>query len=117
VLDSFHEEFSIRYPQYRFFHIYPGLVSSENFDYDLFPGFMKYVAWLGMKVIGQTPDQFAPAAVYILASPDASKTLGPNNKYFNWKLSPGKLGNWAANPKNREALWEKLLEIIGEKSQ
>ncbi|KAJ7507040.1 hypothetical protein B0H11DRAFT_1849552 [Mycena galericulata] len=114
VLDSFHEELNIRYPQYRYFHMYPGLVSSENFDYNLFPGFLKYGAWLGMKLIGQTPDQFAPAAVYILAAPDAEKTLGPG-KYFNWKLAPGKLGTWPQNPKNREALWEKLKEIIGEK--
>ncbi|KAJ7476357.1 hypothetical protein B0H11DRAFT_2281706 [Mycena galericulata] len=38
VLDSFHEELNIRYPQYRYFHMFPGLVSSENFDYNGFPG-------------------------------------------------------------------------------
>jgi len=91
-----------------------GLVSSENFAFDFFPVILRPAAWLGMQLIGQTPDQFAPAPVYILVSPDAEKALGAGQRYFNWKLSPGKLGKWPANPQNREALWEKLKEIIGE---
>ncbi|KAJ7436911.1 hypothetical protein B0H11DRAFT_1830481 [Mycena galericulata] len=69
VLDSFHEEFNIRYPQYRYFHMFPGLVSSENSDYSLFPGFLEDEVRRGMILRGQTPDQFAPAAVYMSLIP------------------------------------------------
>ncbi|KAJ7644758.1 hypothetical protein FB45DRAFT_898616 [Roridomyces roridus] len=115
VLDAFHEQLTQRYPQYRYFHISPGLVSSEQFDYNLFPGWLSWVAWLGMKLTGKTPDEFAPAVVYILAAPTASETLGPTNRYFKSNLAPSVLGKWAADKGNRERCWDKLCEIVGER--
>ncbi|KAJ7628850.1 hypothetical protein FB45DRAFT_45064 [Roridomyces roridus] len=113
VLDSINEEFSIRYPQYRYYSLWPGLVSSEEFSLSKFPGFLKYVAWVGMKLIGTTPDQYANVPVYILVAPDAEKTLG-NGRYFDYKLNSTKIGSWASEKRNREALWDKLTGIIGE---
>ncbi|KAJ7714794.1 hypothetical protein B0H16DRAFT_513855 [Mycena metata] len=113
VLDSFIEEFNTRYPAYRFFHLWPGLVNTENFTYDEVPGYIKYMMWLGMQLIGTTPDKYAPLPVYILTSPDATQTLG-SGMYFDYKLNPGKLGKWAGDVKNRKALWPVLMEIIGE---
>ncbi|KAJ7660571.1 hypothetical protein B0H17DRAFT_1095066 [Mycena rosella] len=110
VIDAFYEEFNIRYPQYRYFHLYPGLVNTEDFDYNLFPGFLKYGAWLGMKLIGTTPDQYANLPVYVLTAPPEST----KDRYFTSTLAPGTLGKWAADKGNREALWPKLLDIIGE---
>ncbi|KAJ7168964.1 hypothetical protein C8R46DRAFT_1350424 [Mycena filopes] len=113
VLDSFIEEFNIRYPTYRYFHLWPGLVNTEHFTLDEVPGYVKYLMWLGMKLIGTTPDQYAAIPVYILAAPDARETLGPG-MYFDYKLNPGKLGKWPSDEKNRKALWGVLMEIIGE---
>jgi hypothetical protein len=50
----------------------------------------------------------------ILASPEAQRTLG-SGKYFDRRLNPTPLGKWASDSKNRQALWEKMAEIIGEK--
>ncbi|KAJ7500035.1 hypothetical protein FB451DRAFT_1207291 [Mycena latifolia] len=108
VLDAFHEELNLRYPQYKYFHLYPGLVSSENFNFNEFPGFLKYGAWIAMKLIGTAPDEYAPLPAYILTAPSIS------GRYFGHKLGPGRLGKWAAEAKNREALWQKLLDIVGE---
>ncbi|KAJ6496409.1 hypothetical protein C8R45DRAFT_1211973 [Mycena sanguinolenta] len=113
VLDSVTEELSIRYPQYRYYSLWPGLVQTEEFNFNLVPGYIKYLMWLGLKLIGTTPDQYAAFPVYILAAPDAQKTLG-SGKYFDRVLKPTELGAWAKIPKNREALWGKLMEIIGE---
>ncbi|KAJ7935842.1 hypothetical protein B0H13DRAFT_2304336 [Mycena leptocephala] len=114
VLDSCFEELNIRYPQYRYFSLLPGLVKSEQFDPSFAPGFLKYAMWLGIRLIGLTPDQYANFPVYILASPDAERTLG-SGKYFDRQLNPTQLGKWSKDPKNREMLWGKLKEIIGEK--
>jgi hypothetical protein len=91
--------------------------------------------WLGIRLIGLTPDQYANFPVYvsrdfplivlhylsmllassqILASPDAERTLG-SGKYFDRQLNPTQLGKWSKDPKNRVMLWGKLKEIIGEK--
>ncbi|KAJ6453186.1 hypothetical protein C8R45DRAFT_1112690 [Mycena sanguinolenta] len=106
VLDSVTEELSIRYRQYRYYS------QTEEFNLNIFPGYIKYLMWLGLKLIGTTPDQYAAFPVYILAAPDAQKALG-SGKYFDRVLKPTELGAWAKIPKNREALWGKLMEIIG----
>ncbi|KAJ7170236.1 hypothetical protein C8R43DRAFT_1152796 [Mycena crocata] len=115
VLDAFHEELNLRYPQYRYFHLYPGLVKTEEFDASLSPAVFRIPLWLGLKFMASTPDQYAALPVYVLVAPDAKRELG-DGRYFGAKLKPGKLGKWASDPKNRTALWEKLLEMIGEKS-
>ncbi|KAJ7232159.1 hypothetical protein B0H12DRAFT_1328137 [Mycena haematopus] len=116
VLDSCYEEFNIRYPQHRHYSLFPGrcLVKTEEFDPNFAPGMIKWVMWLGIRLVGVTPDQYASYPVYVLASPDAERTLG-TAKYFGSKLGPSQLGKWSQNPKNRKALWEKMVEIIGEK--
>ncbi|KAJ6564072.1 hypothetical protein B0H19DRAFT_991160 [Mycena capillaripes] len=113
VIDSTFEELNIRYPHYRYFSLWPGLVKTEEFDPNFAPGFIKYLMWVGIRLIGTTPDEYANFPVYVLASPEASKTLG-SAKYFDRKLNTTPLGKWSQDPKNREALWEKLKEIIGE---
>ncbi|KAF7357452.1 hypothetical protein MSAN_01341300 [Mycena sanguinolenta] len=109
VLDAFHEELNIRYPQYRYFHLSPGLVSSEQFDVNKFPGIMKYAVWFGQRLIGTTPDKYALLPVYLLTAAPAS-----SERYFDSKLKPKRIGKWAADPENREKLWKKLVSIIGE---
>ncbi|KAJ6536428.1 hypothetical protein DFH09DRAFT_1178992 [Mycena vulgaris] len=114
VMDSCIEELNIRYPEYRYFTLWPGLVSSEHFSVSGVPFPLNILMWLGIKLIGTTPDQYANIPVYILACPEARETLG-TGKNYDWKLNPMTPGMWAKDPKNREALWEKLKEIIGEK--
>ncbi|KAJ7088447.1 hypothetical protein B0H15DRAFT_291153 [Mycena belliarum] len=112
VLDAFHEELTLRYPQYRYYHLYPGLVMTEEFDYGIFPGWMRYGAWVGMKLMGTTPDQYAVMPTYVLTAPANDPEL--TSRYLGYKLGPVAIGKWAADPTNREALWAKLLSIIGE---
>ncbi|KAJ7445644.1 hypothetical protein FB451DRAFT_1104261 [Mycena latifolia] len=109
VLDAFHEELNTRYPQYRYFHLYPGLVASEDFDFDLFPGFLKYAVRVAMALVGTTPDQYAVLPTYILTAPPSSVS----GRYFGSRLAPGKLGAWAADKSNREKLWERLVSRVG----
>ncbi|KAJ6557867.1 hypothetical protein B0H19DRAFT_1070472 [Mycena capillaripes] len=90
------------------------LVKTEKFDPNFAPGYIKWFMWLGIRLIGTTPDEYANFPVYILASPDAQRTLG-SGKYFDRKLNPTQLGKWSEDPKNRQAMWEKMKEIIGEK--
>ncbi|KAJ7876888.1 hypothetical protein B0H14DRAFT_3436345 [Mycena olivaceomarginata] len=92
-----------------------GLVTGD-FSASAFPTYLKVVVWLGSKILAVTPEQYANVPVYILAFPDAQRTLGPD-RYFDHNLTPGTsmLGKWASDAKNRGALWEKLKEIIGEK--
>ena len=70
-----------RYPQYHFFSIYPGeqerfqkimqgradcpgLVATENFQYDAFPVLMSWVLWLAMW-FAYTPEQYAHYPLYV----------------------------------------------------
>ncbi|KAF7365552.1 hypothetical protein MVEN_00428500 [Mycena venus] len=108
VLDAFHEELNIRHPQYRYFHLSPGLVSSEQFDVNKFPGFIKYAVWFGQRLIGTTPDQYAVLPVYLLTAAPVTA-----DRYFDSKLNPTRIGKWATDARNREALWEKLVGIVG----
>ncbi|KAJ7827237.1 hypothetical protein B0H14DRAFT_2367810 [Mycena olivaceomarginata] len=107
VIDSCFEELNTRYPQYRYYSLFPGLPGqNEEFDPSFAPGYLKWVMWLGIRLIATTPDQYANFPVY--------RTLG-SGKYFDRRLNPTPLGKWASNSKNRQALWEKMAEIIGEK--
>ncbi|KAJ7088432.1 hypothetical protein B0H15DRAFT_290829 [Mycena belliarum] len=113
VLDAFHEELTLRYPQYRYYHLYPGLVRSrEGSEYRAFPGWLRYAAWLSMKLVGATPDKYAVVPVYVLTAPPSDPAV--KSRFLGEKLAPMQIGKWAADPKNRAALWEKLLNIIGE---
>ncbi|KAJ7183514.1 hypothetical protein C8R46DRAFT_1067183 [Mycena filopes] len=103
VLDAFHEELNIRYPSYRYYHLSPGLVSTEHFDVNKFPGIMKYAVWMGQRFTGHQPHTGA-----ILLAPPSK------DRYFDSKLNPKPLGRWAAEAGNREALWKRLVEIFGE---
>ncbi|KAF7341196.1 NAD(P)-binding protein [Mycena venus] len=71
VLDSCFEELNTRFPQYRYFSLWPGLVKTEKFDPNFAPGYIKWFMWLGIRLIGTTPDEYANYPVYILAAPDA----------------------------------------------
>jgi hypothetical protein len=42
-----------------------GLVQTEEFDSNLVPGYIKIFMWVGMKLIGTTPDQYANFPVYV----------------------------------------------------
>ncbi|KAJ7825440.1 hypothetical protein B0H13DRAFT_2374977 [Mycena leptocephala] len=98
-------EFNLRYPQYRYFSLFPGeddylyhrlptfptqpqltidlgLVKSEEFDPNFAPGYIKYIMWVGIRLLGTMPDQYANYPFYILASSDAQRTLGPG-KYLD----------------------------------
>ncbi|KAJ7333242.1 hypothetical protein DFH08DRAFT_880930 [Mycena albidolilacea] len=108
VLDSCFEELNLRYPQYRYYSLFPGLVRSEDFDPNFFPGYLK---WAAIKLVGISPDEYAYYPVYILASPDAQRTLG-SGRYFGRRLDPTQLGKWSQDPKNRQVMWEKMTEII-----
>ncbi|KAJ7097531.1 hypothetical protein C8R44DRAFT_717163 [Mycena epipterygia] len=108
VLDALHEELNIKYPKYRYFHLSPGLVSTEQFDINKFPGLLKYGVWLGQKLMGTTPEQYAALPVYLLTAPAPSIT----GRYFDSKLNPGRLGRWAADARNREALWGRLVRVV-----
>ncbi|KAJ7127394.1 hypothetical protein C8R43DRAFT_1027908 [Mycena crocata] len=69
VLDAFHEELNLRYPQYRYYNLYPGLVQTEAFDLTLFPAILRVPFWVAMKLIGTTPDQYAALPVYVPTLP------------------------------------------------
>ncbi|KAF7341150.1 NAD(P)-binding protein [Mycena venus] len=97
----------------RYYSLFPGLVKTEEFDPNFAPGYIKWVMWLGIKLIGVSPDDYAHYPVYILASPKARSTLG-SGKYFGRRLDPTPLGKWSQDPKNRKAMWEKMMQIIGE---
>ncbi|KAJ6516662.1 hypothetical protein C8R47DRAFT_1268125 [Mycena vitilis] len=114
VLDSTFEELNAHYPQYTYFSLWPGLVKSEEFDPNFAPGFLKWAMWLGIKLIGTTPDEYANFPVYLLASPDAPTTLDTKkNHFFDRKLNPTPLGKWSQDAGNRRAMWDAMLKICG----
>jgi hypothetical protein len=39
------------------------------------------------------------------------------DRYFDSKLNPKRIGKWATDRGNREALWEKLVGILGENQE
>ncbi|KAJ7628132.1 hypothetical protein DFH06DRAFT_1338583 [Mycena polygramma] len=114
VLDSVTQELNRRYPQYRYFSLWPGLVKGD-FSASEFPTYLKAVVWLGSKTLAVKPEEYANVPIYILVSPDAPRSLGAD-KYFDHNLNPGTsiLGDWALDTKNRVGLWVKLKGIIGE---
>lgn len=115
VLDAFHLELNARFPQYNYYHVFPGLVKTEDFTLSTFPFPMNYLSWLGLKIMGITPEVFARTPAYILLNPNNDSSLSAN-KFWNFDFKPLSPGRWAQNAENREKVWAKLLETIGEKS-
>ncbi|KAJ7155110.1 hypothetical protein C8R46DRAFT_1196650 [Mycena filopes] len=116
VIDSFTEELNTRYPTNRYYTLWPGLVKSEQFSLSKFPGFIKLAMWVGLRLIGTTPDQYANIPVYILASPDAPHTLGETNRRFDYKLNPSECAAWAQDAGKRAAVWGVLGRMLGEEA-
>jgi hypothetical protein len=42
-----------------------GLVKSEDFDPNFFPGYLKWVIWAAIKLVGVSPDEYAYYPVYV----------------------------------------------------
>ncbi|KAJ6516656.1 hypothetical protein C8R47DRAFT_1087945 [Mycena vitilis] len=113
VLDCIFEEFNARYgSKYNYFSLWPGLVKTEEFDPNFAPGYLKWVMWLGIKLVGQTPDDYANYPVYLLAHPSAATTLDTqNNHFFDRKLNPAPLGKWSQDAGNRNKMWDAIRKI------
>ncbi|KAJ7127385.1 hypothetical protein C8R43DRAFT_1210965 [Mycena crocata] len=90
VLDAFHEELNLWYPQYRYYHLYPGLVQTEEFDVTLFSAILWVPFWVAMKLIGTTPDQYAALPVYVIVAPDTERELD-HPAYLEIQLGNGHL--------------------------
>ncbi|KAI5474291.1 hypothetical protein MNV49_003655 [Pseudohyphozyma bogoriensis] len=114
VLDAFNEEMNKRFPQYNYLHVWPGIVKSEEFSVAGVPFPVNVVFWILIHTIAATPDSFAPVPVYLLLHPEAAKK-SETEKYWAYTGKPSKIGAWAANEENREALFAKLLDVIEEK--
>ncbi|WWD20944.1 hypothetical protein CI109_105422 [Kwoniella shandongensis] len=114
VLDSFFEEFNTRYPQYEYYHLHPSLVVTEDYQVGKFPFPFGFFASIGAKLMGWTPDGYAPHPVYILLHPEAKKELGEGKYWQSWSsvLKPSPLGAWSSNKDNREKLWAKLVKMV-----
>lgn len=113
VLDAFHAELNTRFPQYNYYHVWPGLVRGENFSLSKFPFPLNCLVWMGLQLIGSTPEIFANVPVYILLKPEGEKKIEPS-QYWSYTLKPMQPGKWATQSENREAVWLKLKAIIGE---
>jgi hypothetical protein len=42
-----------------------GLVRNEDFDPNFFPGYLKWVIWAAIKLVGVSPDEYAYYPVYV----------------------------------------------------
>ncbi|KAK7058155.1 hypothetical protein R3P38DRAFT_3547629, partial [Favolaschia claudopus] len=116
VLDGINEEFNLRFPQYRYYSLFPSLVKGD-FNAREFPTYLKAVVWLGSKLAAVSPEEFAHAPVYLLASPPSTldHTVG-SDRFLDHGLNcvgDGVKGQWVRNRANTEKLWAKMVEIVG----
>ncbi len=66
VLDAFITEQIARYPAYRWFHVFPGLVASERFQYDAFPFPVNWLIRVFMRTpMARAPQELADLVVYV----------------------------------------------------
>lgn len=66
VLDAFMVEQNRRFPEYRFFHLYPEMVATPLGRYDLFPFPLDWLFWLALKTpLPRSPESIADVAVYV----------------------------------------------------
>lgn len=124
VIDAFMIEQSKRFPQFKFFHVHPGLVGDGTFTHDAFPFPLNWVTWLAEKtgfMVGTAPFANIPVYVSKCASGDghlltlSKVALNPDDtekriggRFLNHKFSPAPPGKWAQDEGHRSALWRKL---------
>lgn len=124
VIDAFMIEQSKRFPQFKFFHVHPGLVGDGTFTHDAFPFPLNWVTWLAEKtgfMVGTAPFASIPVYVSKCASGDghlltlSKVALNPDDtekriggRFLNHKFSPAPPGKWAQDEGHRSALWRKL---------
>ncbi|WVF65944.1 hypothetical protein IAT40_000682 [Kwoniella sp. CBS 6097] len=113
VIDSVIKESSMRYPQYRQLHMFPGLVKSESVASWKLPFPLSYIFPLGFALVGVMPDDFATTPIYVAYHPEARSKLEDSISY-SVKLKPVPFGSFASNAEKREKLWEKLRSIVGD---
>lgn len=66
VLDTFILEQNKRYPQYRFFHVFPGFVGSETFKYEAFPFPLNWMLWGAVRAgLAGTTNAMASVVAYV----------------------------------------------------
>ncbi|KAK4687489.1 hypothetical protein P7C73_g2620, partial [Tremellales sp. Uapishka_1] len=114
VIDSAWIILNEKYPEYKYLHVHPGLVKTEDFDTTCVPFPINYGMRLGLMTVATTPDQFVPYPLYILIGADADEKYD-TARYFNRKAKPIPASAWASKKENREAAWAVLKETIGEK--
>lgn len=66
VLDAFISEQIAKYPQYKWFHVFPGLVASERFNYNAFPWPANWLVQVFMHTPwARTPQDIANLVTYV----------------------------------------------------
>ncbi|BEJ17077.1 hypothetical protein CspHIS471_0604780 [Cutaneotrichosporon sp. HIS471] len=107
VRDAFITEQIKRYPDIKWFHVFPGLVASERFQYDAFPFPINWMIWALMYTpLAKSTQALADLVVYIALEPDNAAQVAGN--FVGPTMNRLKPGAWAADPANRAALWTKL---------
>lgn len=108
VIDASFLEFIERYPEYRFLHMFPGMVKTENWSQapSVTPFPVNFVFWAATPFI-PLPDKFIPTPVWLAIAPDAA-TKAPGH-FFGPKLKVMQPGAWAQDKKNRKELWDFLV--------
>jgi hypothetical protein len=104
VVDAFTQVFQERNPSVKFYHLYPGIVSTNGAKNAGFPVPIQWAFKLAAPLIANTPEAYAEIPVMIATSQPAHRFFSRANE-----TQPNK---WTLIAENRKAIYDNMLSVL-----
>lgn len=104
MVDAFTQIFQERHPSVKFYHLYPGIVSTNAAKNAGFPVAIQWAFKLASPLIANSPEAYAEIPVNIATSQ-------PAHRFFNRanEIEPNK---WTLIAENRKAIYNNMLSVL-----
>jgi hypothetical protein len=104
VVDAITQEFQAQNPSVKFYHLFPGVVTTEASANAGFPTVVQWGFKLVGPIIGNAPDVYAEIPVHIA-------TAQPAHRFFS-KLSEVQPNKWTEIKEHRAAVFQNMLGLL-----
>jgi hypothetical protein len=117
ITDSYTKALQSRFPQLRFFHIFPGLVSTNVMVNQGTPFLIKYFVTyvlypIAARTFGNSVQSYADIPVFLAANEKANTLAEIEGYFLDNKSRRASLSPYALDEANQQAVFEKLKSYI-----
>jgi len=117
ITDSYTLALQSRFPKIRFFHVFPGLVSTNVMANQNVPAPIKYLVTyvvnpIASRTFGNTPQSYAEIPVFLAGNKQVDELVEAQGLFLDNANKKASLSPYALDKKNQDAVFEKMMSYM-----